>query len=91
MFQGPTELLRIVCFDRISFDPKIQIRYFDSTPIADILTKENFTRDDWNNHFDLATDMLFGRLQHLEASETEDQEVWTPSVSSPCLARRFFV
>ena len=37
-------------FDRINLDPKIQIRYIDSKhQIADILTKGNFTRDQWNN------------------------------------------
>ena len=34
--------------DRINLDPKIQ-RYFDTKhQIADILTKGNFTRDEWN-------------------------------------------
>ena len=37
-------------FDRISLDLKIQIRYIDSKhQLADILTKRNFTRDEWNN------------------------------------------
>ena len=38
-------------FDRISMDPKkIQIRYFDTKhQLADMLTKGNFTRDEWNN------------------------------------------
>ena len=37
-------------FDRINLDPQIQIRYIDSKhQIADILTKGNFTRDEWNN------------------------------------------
>ena len=33
-------------FDRINLDPKIQIKYIDTN--ADILTKGNFTRDEWN-------------------------------------------
>ena len=38
-------------FDRINLDPKIQIRYIDTKhQIADILTKGNFTRDEWNNY-----------------------------------------
>ena len=38
-------------FDRINLDPKIQIKYIDTkTQLADILTKGNFTRDEWN-HF----------------------------------------
>ena len=37
-------------FDRINLDSKIQIRYIDTKPqLADILTKCNFTRDEWNN------------------------------------------
>ena len=36
-------------FDRINLDPKIQIKYIDTkNQIADILTKGNFTRDEWN-------------------------------------------
>ena len=36
-------------FDRISLDPKIQIKYVDTKhQLADILTKGNFTRDEWN-------------------------------------------
>ena len=37
-------------FDWIDLDPKIQIRYIDTKhQLADILTKGNFTRDEWNN------------------------------------------
>ena len=36
-------------FDRIILDPKIQIKYIDTkNRLADMLTKENFTRDEWN-------------------------------------------
>ena len=36
--------------DRINLDSKIQIRYIDTKhQLADILTKGNFTRDEWNN------------------------------------------
>ena len=35
--------------DRINLDPKIQIKYSDTkNQFADILTKGNFTRDEWN-------------------------------------------
>ena len=38
-------------FDRINLDPKIQIKYIDTNnQLADILTKGNFTRDEWK-HF----------------------------------------
>ena len=36
-------------FDRINLDPKIQIKYIDKNQLADILTKGNFTRDEWNH------------------------------------------
>ena len=37
-------------FDRINLDPKIQIKYIDTkNQLADILTKENFSRDEWNH------------------------------------------
>ena len=38
-------------FDRINLDTKIQIKYIDTkNQLADMLTKGNFTRDEWN-HF----------------------------------------
>ena len=50
MFPGPTELLSIGWFDRINLDSKIQIKYIDTkNQLADILTKGNFTRDEWNH------------------------------------------
>ena len=40
----------IGCFDRINLDSKIQIKYIDTkNQLADILTKGNFTRDEWNH------------------------------------------
>ena len=36
-------------FDRINLDSTIHIRYIDTKQLADILTKGNFTRDEWNN------------------------------------------
>ena len=37
-------------FDRINLDPKIQIKYIDTeNQLAYILTKGNFTRDEWNH------------------------------------------
>ena len=36
-------------FDRINLDPKIQVRYIDTKHLlADMVTKGNFTRDEWN-------------------------------------------
>ena len=49
MFPGPRVALDWL-FDRINLDPKIQIKYIDTkNQLADILTKENFTRDEWNH------------------------------------------
>ena len=37
-------------FDRINLDPKTQIKYIDTkNQLADILSKGNFTRDEWNH------------------------------------------
>ena len=42
-------------FDRINLDSKIQIEYIDTkTQLADILTKGNFTRDEWNHLLNLS-------------------------------------
>ena len=41
-------------FDRINLDSKIQIKYIDTKKqLADILTKGNFTRDEWNHLLNL--------------------------------------
>ena len=48
MLPEPTELLLIGYF--IVLDPKIQIKYIDTkNQLADILTKGNFTCDEWNH------------------------------------------
>ena len=37
-------------FDRVNLDPKIQIKCVDTkNQLADMLTKSNFTRDEWNH------------------------------------------
>ena len=37
-------------FDRINLDSKIHVKYIDTkNQLADILTKRNFTRDEWNH------------------------------------------
>ena len=39
-------------FDRINLDPKIQVKNIDTkNQLADMLTKGNFTRDEWNHLF----------------------------------------
>ena len=43
-------------FVRINLDPQIQIKYVDTKhQLADMLTKGNFTRDEWNNLLHLFT------------------------------------
>ena len=50
MFPGLTELLLIDCLIELIWTPKIQIKYIDTkNQLADILTKGNFTRDEWNH------------------------------------------
>ena len=62
MFPEPTELLLIGCLIESIWTPKIHIKYIDTkNQLADILTKGNFTRDEWNHllclfnisHFDV--------------------------------------
>ena len=48
MFSGLTELHLIGCLIELIWIPKIQIKYIDTkNQLADILTKGNFTRDEW--------------------------------------------
>ena len=50
MFPEPTELRLIGCLIESTWAPKIQITYIDTkNQLADILTKGNFTRDEWNH------------------------------------------
>ena len=50
-------------FDRINLDPKIQIKYIDTkNQLADILTNENFTRDEWNHELTLLNISHFSLL-----------------------------
>ena len=50
MFPGPTELRLIGCSIELTLDPKFQIKYIDTkNQLADVPTKGNFTRDEWNH------------------------------------------
>ena len=50
MFPEPTELFLIGCSIESIWTPKIQIKYIDTkNQLADMLTKGNFTRDEWNH------------------------------------------
>ena len=62
-------------FDRINLDPKIQIKYIDNkNQLADILTKGNFTRDEWNHLFCLFNISHFSSTDCLEAMSKGTQE-----------------
>ena len=50
MFPEPTELLSIGCSIELIWTPKSKSNTDTKNQLADILTKGNFTRDEWN-HF----------------------------------------
>ena len=55
-------------FDRINLDSKIRIKYIDTkNQVADILTKGNFTRDEWNHLLCLFNISHFSSINNLEA------------------------
>ena len=55
-------------FDRINLDPEIQIKYIDTkNQHADILTKGNFTRYEWNHLLCLFNISHFRSINNLEA------------------------
>ena len=57
-------------FDRINLDPKIQIKYIDTkNQLADILTKGNFTRDEWNHLLTLFNISHFSSTACIAAKE----------------------
>ena len=62
-------------FDRINLDPKIQIKYIDTkNQLADILTKGNFKRDEWNHLLCLFNISHFSSINSLEAMSKRTQE-----------------
>ena len=62
-------------FDRINLDPKIQFKYIDTkNRLADILTKGNFTRDEWNHLLCLFNISHFSSINSLEAMSKRTQE-----------------
>ena len=62
-------------FDRINLDPKIQIKYIDTkNQFADILTKGNFTRDEWNHLLCFFNISHFSSINCLEAMSKRTQE-----------------
>ena len=62
-------------FDRINLDPKIQIKYIDTqNQLADIPTKNNFTRDEWNDLLCLFNISHFSSNNCLEVTSKRTQE-----------------
>ena len=62
-------------FDRSNLDPQIQIKYIDTkNQLADILTKGNCTRDDWNHLLCLFNICHFSSINSLEAMSRRTQE-----------------
>ena len=62
-------------FDRINLDPKIQIEYNNTkNQLADILTKGNFKRDEWNHLLCLFNISHFSSINSLEAMSKRTQE-----------------
>ena len=62
-------------YDRINLDPKIQIKYIDTkNHFADILTKGNFTRDEWDRLLCLFNINHFSSINSLEAMSKRTQK-----------------
>ena len=62
-------------FDRTNLDPKIQIKYIDTTnQLADMLTKGNFTRDEWNHRLCLFNISHFSSAECSEVMSHRTQE-----------------
>ena len=62
-------------FDRINLDTKIQIKYIDTkNQLADILTKGNFTRNEWNRLLSLFNISHFSPTNCSEVMSKRTQE-----------------
>ena len=75
MFPEPRELLLIGCLLESISTPKIQIKYIDTKKqLADILTKGNFTRHEWNHLLCLFNISHFSSANCLEVLSKRTQE-----------------
>ena len=67
-------------FDRINLDFMIQIKFVDTeNQLADMLTKGNFTRDEWNNLLRLFNNMSFSMFScsHFSLEEADaGEQAW---------------
>ena len=71
-------------FDRINLDPKIQIKYIDTkNQLADILTKGNFTRDEWNHLLTLFNITILALLPASQRWQNELNKNQEKDVSQP--------
>ena len=62
-------------FDRINLDLKIQIKYIDTkNQLADMLTKGNFTRDEWSHLLCLFNISHFSSINSLKSMLQRTQE-----------------
>ena len=62
-------------FDRINLDPQIQIKYIDTiNQLADILTKGNSTRDEWNHLLCLFNICHLSSINSVKAMSKRTQE-----------------
>ena len=62
-------------FDRINLDPEIQIKYIHTkNQLADILTKGNFTRNEWNHLLCLFNISHFSSINSLKSMSKRTQE-----------------
>ena len=82
MFPGPTELRLIGYSIESVWTTRIQIKYIDTkNQLADMLTKGNFTRDEWNHllclfnisHFSssICSEAMAKRVQQNSGEERE--------------------
>ena len=81
MYPEPTELLLIACLTESIWIQKIQIKYVDTKhQVADILTKGNFTRDEWNyllhffKHQPVQLDLLLSEFQLAQLHGNDGEE-----------------
>ena len=78
-------------FDRINLDPKIQIKYSDAkNQLADMLTKGNFTRDEWNRLVRLVNIMSFAMFScsHFSPITNPSNHVEEADAGSKTLEKR---
>ena len=75
IFSEPTELLLIGSLIELIWIPRSKSNYIDTkNPLADILTKGNFTRDEWNHLFSLIINSHFSSTVRSAAMAMRIQE-----------------